>query len=180
MNPTQSMWVGFNFKEIKMEKCIVSTYDNKTYLTPLNESIRHSRPTVVPKSTFVEGLRDSHKLKVHAVGLPEAATDAEFFKHWIESKKDAALAIESFCAVYGVNTSGISIPIETKADIEKPLTAKEQKAKEAKEKFEKALADKEATDKEAADKEAADKEAADKEAADKEAADKEAADKEKV
>lgn len=118
-----------------MEKCIVTTIGDKSYLSPLGEDIRHSRPTVVEKSTFVDTLRDDGKIVIHAVGLPKEATDAEFFTTYHEAKKDAALAIEAFCAEHGVDVKGVAVATEKKgASDEKPLSKAEKKAKEKAEK----------------------------------------------
>lgn len=83
---------------------------------PYGEEIRHNRPSVATHGPFIDTLIARGDLKIFARGLPMKATDAEFFTAYIEAEKDEKLAIEAFCAEFGLSPDGDNI--ETEAEVE--------------------------------------------------------------
>ena len=95
-------------------KCIVKPKTSVTLLTTHLETVHHNRPSVVIKSDFIDEKVHDAVISSLAIQLPMEATDKEFKKLFIECKKNEALAIESFCALYGQAPDGTKIKTENK------------------------------------------------------------------
>lgn len=163
-----------------MTKCIVETTGEFGLVNNDYSAIHSHRPTVTRKTQLVEIKIAERQLRMLASTLPDQANDEDFYKVWLDSDKDAKLAVAAYCGEFGVDAHGDEI--ETENDPAKEAAEKaaaEAAAKQAEEEEAARKAQEEADAKEAAEK--AEKDAADKKAAEdaaaKAAADKEAADK---
>lgn len=63
------------------------------------DHIPHHRPAVITRTSFISQRLAADQLKIVAE-VPDAATDAEFAKHWQESNGDLELAVQSFQATF--------------------------------------------------------------------------------
>jgi hypothetical protein len=63
------------------------------------DHIPHHRPAVITRTSFITQRLAADQLKIVAE-VPDAATDAEFAKHWAESEGDLELAVQSFQATF--------------------------------------------------------------------------------
>lgn len=92
---------------MKMNKCVVITTGDFGLLSPLREAIRaHGQMTVVYDSPFVASQLADKKLQLVAKNLPPEASDDELMRCLKESKGKADLALNAFCALYGVKLDG--------------------------------------------------------------------------
>jgi len=103
-------------------KCIVETKGDLTYLNSNGDAIHHYRPTVTKMTSFIENRLHEGKLRSLASNLPDTADDAVFSAIFTELK-DKEMAVKSYCAILGVDTSGE--PIETEEVPPEPPKAPE-------------------------------------------------------
>lgn len=61
--------------------------------------VAHNRPSVVESTTFIQSRTALGQIRVLDT-LTDEATDAEFEKYYLESDKDAELAISAFKTAY--------------------------------------------------------------------------------
>lgn len=95
-----------------MKRCIVQTKGDFVLLNTTGEAIESHRPTVVAMTSFVETRLQKDELKVFARHLPREATDEEFREFLKESENDVELAVNSFCAKFGINPDGENLDVE--------------------------------------------------------------------
>lgn len=78
-------------------KAVVETVGDIMLFDVLSGSILpHNRPAVLESGAFLQQQLALGQLVVHASGLPDEATDAEWAEWWKSCEGDLALAIESF------------------------------------------------------------------------------------
>lgn len=97
-------------------KCIVETSGDFGLLNTNKDFIEAHRPTVTEFTSFVEERIGNGEVSLLARGLPDEALDADFVTFFNEAEGDTPLAVESFCAALGVNTTGQEL---TSAEIKK-------------------------------------------------------------
>lgn len=108
-------------------KALVITLDKTNRLNTYgNECIEAFRPCVVTVTEFVSNLVLLKKIEPFGQ-LPDTATDAQFMKYWIESKRNPELAVQAFAAAVNGNTTG-DLEDETAAEAAADAAATAAKA----------------------------------------------------
>lgn len=114
----------------KVYNCIVQTTGHFGLLNSNGDDIKHNRPTLTRQSQFIDQRLHRGDLKILARNLPKTCTDAEFEDVYHSSKGNAKLAAQAFCALFGQDTDGTPIEVETETTAQRK--AREKAEKEAK------------------------------------------------
>lgn len=111
-------------------KCIVETTGKFSLISGNGDHIKDDRPSVVSNNSFIESRMYRGDLRILAKNLPPEASDVEFYEFYIECKKNTELAVNSYCAKFGLNTQGEATETvsETKAERKEREKAEKEKA----------------------------------------------------
>lgn len=118
-------WLAFpqnNYPNLM--KLLIETTGDFLLLDPSSGlEIHWNRPTVSPMTNYIQHRMAFGQLNVIANDLGDDATDEEFEKYFLDSKRDQDLAVQSFIAAFG--------PEGTRKKAEAAEAAAEEAAKKA-------------------------------------------------
>lgn len=96
----------------KIMKCIVEALVPVALQCPNGDDITYGRPSLVIMDWFVDQAIFRKQVRVLAMNLPEDASQDEWKLHRKAAKGDTKLAVDSFCALYKIDSMGQPIESE--------------------------------------------------------------------